>query len=166
MEWAHRQFGRVIGIAYLLPFLYFLSRGHIRNPTLKRNLALIFALGGLQVHTHSHSLIEKRERENINERPAQGAIGWWMVKSGLGMLHHVAYPPPSLFHYSCSILPRNSLERVCIRFLAEVDKDNQDIPRVSPYRLATHLSAALMLYSAMVCPLQHMLNASLKRSEK
>lgn len=123
---------------------------------------------GRTAGTHTLTLThrEERERENINERPAQGAIGWWMVKSGLGMLHHVAYPPPSLFHYSCSILPRNSLERVCIRFLAEVDKDNQDIPRVSPYRLATHLSAALMLYSAMVCPLQHMLNASLKRSEK
>jgi heme a synthase len=58
-EWSHRLLGRVIGAVYLLPFLYFLWRGGI-SAELKRRLWLIFGLGGLQ-----------------------GAVGWWMVASGL-----------------------------------------------------------------------------------
>lgn len=58
-EWAHRLLGRFIGVAYLLPFIYFLWRGAL-GAELKRRLWVIFALGGLQ-----------------------GAVGWWMVASGL-----------------------------------------------------------------------------------
>ena len=58
-EWSHRLLGRVIGAAYLLPFLFFLWRGGL-SPELKRRLWLIFGLGALQ-----------------------GAVGWWMVASGL-----------------------------------------------------------------------------------
>ena len=58
-EWSHRLLGRVIGVAYLLPFLWFMWRGALA-PDLKRRLWLIFGLGALQ-----------------------GAVGWWMVASGL-----------------------------------------------------------------------------------
>src|SRR6185312_1551288 len=58
-EWSHRLLGRVIGAVYLLPFLYFLWRGAL-GAELKRRLWMIFALGALQ-----------------------GAVGWWMVASGL-----------------------------------------------------------------------------------
>src|SRR4051812_33430702 len=58
-EWSHRLLGRFIGIAYLLPFLWFLWRGALSGD-LKRQLWIIFALGALQ-----------------------GAVGWWMVASGL-----------------------------------------------------------------------------------
>jgi heme a synthase len=58
-EWSHRLLGRVIGAAFLLPFLYFLWRGSVRAD-LRRRLWLIFGLGALQ-----------------------GAVGWWMVASGL-----------------------------------------------------------------------------------
>src|SRR5690606_29426668 len=58
-EWAHRLLGRVIGLVYLLPFLYFLWRGWLAAD-LKRRLWAIFGLGALQ-----------------------GAVGWWMVVSGL-----------------------------------------------------------------------------------
>ncbi len=58
-EWGHRFLGRAIGVAFLLPFLFFLWRGWV-EPRLKPRLWLIFALGGVQ-----------------------GAIGWWMVASGL-----------------------------------------------------------------------------------
>lgn len=58
-EWSHRFLGRFIGAAYLLPFLFFLWRGGLSGE-LKRRLWLLFALGGLQ-----------------------GAVGWWMVASGL-----------------------------------------------------------------------------------
>src|SRR5882757_773004 len=58
-EWSHRLLGRVIGAAYLLPFLYFLWRGAVSGE-LGRRLWLIFGLGALQ-----------------------GGVGWWMVASGL-----------------------------------------------------------------------------------
>jgi cytochrome c oxidase assembly protein subunit 15 len=58
-EWTHRLLGRVIGAAYLLPFLFFLARGWVA-PALRPLLWLIFGLGALQ-----------------------GAVGWWMVASGL-----------------------------------------------------------------------------------
>ena len=58
-EWSHRLLGRVIGVAYLLPFLWFLWRGAL-GAGLKRKLWIIFGLGALQ-----------------------GAVGWWMVASGL-----------------------------------------------------------------------------------
>jgi cytochrome c oxidase assembly protein subunit 15 len=58
-EWSHRLLGRVIGAVYLLPFLFFLWCG-VLGGELKRRLWLIFGLGALQ-----------------------GAVGWWMVASGL-----------------------------------------------------------------------------------
>jgi heme a synthase len=58
-EWSHRLLGRAIGAAYLLPFLWFMWRGAM-GADLRRRLWLIFGLGALQ-----------------------GAVGWWMVASGL-----------------------------------------------------------------------------------
>src|SRR5438876_9256388 len=46
-EWSHRLLGRFIGIAYLLPFVFFLWRGALAAE-LKRRLWLIFGLGALQ----------------------------------------------------------------------------------------------------------------------
>ena len=44
-EWSHRLLGRFIGVAYLLPFLFFLWRGGL-SAELKRRLWLLFGLGG------------------------------------------------------------------------------------------------------------------------
>lgn len=58
-EWTHRFLGRLIGVVFLVPFLYFLAIGQLTRPLMWR-LGAIFALGGLQ-----------------------GFIGWYMVASGL-----------------------------------------------------------------------------------
>lgn len=59
LEYLHRVLGRIIGIVYFLPFLWFLIR--YRLPAgLTGRLAILFVLGGLQ-----------------------GVLGWYMVKSGL-----------------------------------------------------------------------------------
>jgi heme a synthase len=58
-EWSHRLLARLVGAVFLLPFLWFLWRGAI-EPRLRARLWTIFALGG-----------------------ALGAVGWWMVASGL-----------------------------------------------------------------------------------
>ncbi len=58
-EWSHRLLARVIGAVFLLPFVYFLWRGWI-EPSLKARLWTLFGAGA-----------------------ALGAVGWWMVSSGL-----------------------------------------------------------------------------------
>lgn len=58
-EYWHRVLGRTIGMVFLLPFLYFLLRRKVDRPLVPK-LAGIFLLGGLQ-----------------------GAMGWYMVASGL-----------------------------------------------------------------------------------
>jgi cytochrome c oxidase assembly protein subunit 15 len=58
-EWTHRLLGRAIGVVFMLPFLWFLWRGAI-EPALRLRLWTIFGLGAVQ-----------------------GAVGWWMVSSGL-----------------------------------------------------------------------------------
>lgn len=58
-EYIHRFLGRVVGIAFLVPFVAFLAARTIRG-RLAWKLAGVFLLGGLQ-----------------------GLLGWYMVKSGL-----------------------------------------------------------------------------------
>lgn len=58
-EWGHRLLGRAIGAVFLLPFLFFLWRGFVGRG-LRWQLWTLFGLGALQ-----------------------GAVGWWMVYSGL-----------------------------------------------------------------------------------
>lgn len=65
MEYAHRMWGRALGIMFALPFSYLLRKGYI---TLQLGLRLsgLFALGA-----------------------GQGLIGWWMVKSGLEVMNNM-----------------------------------------------------------------------------
>ena len=81
-EWLHRFIGRMIGLVFFIPFLYFIITKQLTSSTIKKSLILM-ALGAFQ-----------------------GFLGWYMVKSGL-------------------------------------DK-NLD---VSHYRLAIHLSVALIILS-------------------
>lgn len=83
-EWSHRFLGRLIGIAFLFPLVLFVAlKQTTRVLTVK--LFGLFFLGGMQ-----------------------GALGWWMVSSGLA--------------------------------------DRVD---VSQYRLAAHLSLAVLLFALM-----------------
>jgi len=58
-EYVHRMWGRLIGLAFIIPFLIFLFQKKI-NALLLKNLLVLFILGA-----------------------TQGLLGWWMVKSGL-----------------------------------------------------------------------------------
>ena len=58
-EYGHRLLGRLVGVVFFVPLVWFIARRRIRG-ALAWRLAGIFALGGLQ-----------------------GALGWYMVKSGL-----------------------------------------------------------------------------------
>lgn len=65
-EYSHRMLGRLIGLVFLLPFVYFLLRKMIK-PGLTPRLVVMFILGGFQ-----------------------GLLGWYMVKSGLVSNPHVS----------------------------------------------------------------------------
>ena len=58
-EWFHRFIGRIIGLVFIVPFIYFLIKKRIDKATLKKCFVLLF-MGGFQ-----------------------GFLGWFMVKSGL-----------------------------------------------------------------------------------
>lgn len=85
LEYIHRLLGRLVGIAFIAPYLYFLARSALPKPLAKRMLVATLLVG------------------------AQGAVGWIMVKSGL-----------------------------------------IDAPRVSPLKLALHLSLALSLFALLL----------------
>lgn len=88
MEWAHRMWGRGVGLVFALPAIYFWQKGWL-SKAMKPRVAIYAALIGFQ-----------------------GFLGWYMVKSGL------------------------------------VDQPaSTDVPRVSQYRLASHLGSALLLYT-------------------
>ena len=59
LEYLHRLLGRTIGIVFLVPFLFFVWKGHIQKREFPKYM-LMFVLGGMQ-----------------------GVLGWYMVKSGL-----------------------------------------------------------------------------------
>lgn len=59
MEWGHRLMGRTIGVLFILPALYFWLTGKLSGHVKWKVVGLTGLLG------------------------LQGAIGWWMVKSGL-----------------------------------------------------------------------------------
>lgn len=58
-EYAHRVMGRLLGVLFVLPLIAFWATGRLPRPVRPR-LLMLLALGALQ-----------------------GAVGWWMVRSGL-----------------------------------------------------------------------------------
>ena len=66
-EYGHRVLGRLIGIIFIVPFIYFALKKYFSNEELYSYSFLLF-LGG-----------------------AQGIIGWWMVKSGLDVNPYVSH---------------------------------------------------------------------------
>ncbi len=58
-EWFHRFIGRIIGLVFLLPFIYFLLKKRLSKETIKKCIVLL-GMGAFQ-----------------------GFLGWFMVRSGL-----------------------------------------------------------------------------------
>ena len=79
-EWGHRLFGRLIGLVAVVGFAIFALKKWLNRKWTMRLLALI-ALGGLQ-----------------------GAIGWWMVASGIGETTRVDVAPYRLMtHFGLAL---------------------------------------------------------------
>jgi heme a synthase len=91
-EFLHRLWGRLIGVVFFVPFVFFLLRGWL-NRDLARKMVLMFVLGGLQ-----------------------GLMGWYMVKSGL-----VDRPDVSQYrltaHFSLALIIIGAIEWVALGLL-------------------------------------------------
>lgn len=59
MEWTHRLWGRVIGVTFLVPTIYFIAKRKVSKPMAWKLTGICGLIG------------------------FQGFLGWWMVKSGL-----------------------------------------------------------------------------------
>jgi len=79
-EWGHRFLGRFLGLAFAVPFVVFLFQRRF-SWQLAGPLAALFVLGGLQ-----------------------GAIGWWMVSSGLSQLTSVSQYRLATHLFAASLL--------------------------------------------------------------
>ena len=79
LEWAHRLWGRLIGLAYAVPLAWFWLRGRI-PAGLKPRLLLLLLLGGLQ-----------------------GAVGWFMVASGFEADRTAVSPYRLVMHLSLAL---------------------------------------------------------------
>lgn len=67
-EYSHRLLGRIVGLVFFFPFVYFLIKKKIKSKKLLVHLLVIFFMGAMQ-----------------------GVIGWFMVKSGLRDNPHVSH---------------------------------------------------------------------------
>ena len=117
-EYLHRLLGRFIGLAFLLPLLWFGLRGQIERAMLPR-LAGIFCLGGLQ-----------------------GAIGWWMVSSGLVDTPRVSHVRLAV-HLGTAFLIFAAMAWTALDLLAPPGAATPDGPRARLARQAGWLCVAL-----------------------
>jgi cytochrome c oxidase assembly protein subunit 15 len=86
-EYLHRMIGRLIGMVFLIPFIFFWIRGYLNGPLLKR-LLILFGLGGMQ-----------------------GLMGWYMVQSGL-----VDRPDVSHYRLAAHLILAFTIFACCVWF--------------------------------------------------
>jgi cytochrome c oxidase assembly protein subunit 15 len=80
LEWTHRLWGRMLGLAFALPLAWFWLRGRI-PPGLAPRLVLLLLLGG-----------------------AQGGVGWFMVASGFEADRTAVSPYRLVAHLGLALL--------------------------------------------------------------
>jgi cytochrome c oxidase assembly protein subunit 15 len=78
-EWLHREWARLMGLVFLIPFVFFIIKKKIDGKMIKP-MIILFLLGGLQ-----------------------GAIGWIMVKSGLNDTNIAVDHIRLAIHFICAL---------------------------------------------------------------
>jgi cytochrome c oxidase assembly protein subunit 15 len=129
-EYVHRLVGRGIGLVFLVPFVIFLAKGWLDRPLLRKVL-LIFGLGALQ-----------------------GALGWFMVASGLS-------ERTSVSHYRLAAHLVTALLTLAVTLwvaldLLQPDRPARPVPPAirSQVRLFTFLLTVQIGYGALVAGLK------------
>ena len=78
-EWLHREWARLLGLVFIIPFVFFIIKKRIDREMIKP-MIILFLLGGLQ-----------------------GAIGWIMVKSGLNDTNIAVDHIRLAIHFICAL---------------------------------------------------------------
>lgn len=122
LEWSHRLWGRLIGLAFLLPLIWFWVRGRV-PAGLKPRLVLLFLLGG-----------------------AQGAVGWFMVYSGFAADSTAVSPYRLVVHLGLALLLFAMLLWTALSLL----HPERDAPaEAAPLRRLAHPVAGLVVLAML-----------------
>ncbi|HKT77679.1 MAG TPA: COX15/CtaA family protein [Sphingobium sp.] len=119
-EWVHRLLGRLIGVAFALPLLWFAWKRAVPAGYGLRLVALL-ALGGLQ-----------------------GAIGWWMVKSGLSVRTDVSHYRLAI-HLLTALFIMGGLIWTALDLLALARNPAARPARLTPFALVAFLVLLMQL---------------------
>jgi cytochrome c oxidase assembly protein subunit 15 len=131
LEYLHRLWGRLIGLAFAVPFVFFVIRRWVGKPLMLR-LGLLFALGGLQ-----------------------GGIGWWMVKSGL-----VDHPDVSQYRLAVHLMTAFLIIGLGLWYALDILAPARDTVTVRLHRLST-LACGMVFVTAFSGALVAGLNAGM-----
>ncbi|KAJ3027152.1 UNVERIFIED_CONTAM: Cytochrome c oxidase assembly protein cox15 [Siphonaria sp. JEL0065] len=140
MEWGHRMLGRFIGLSFILPGIYFASRGYMSKAIRNRSILVATLIGG------------------------QGVLGWYMVKSGLReelmeakSFHGVsqywlaAHLGSAFVIYSIMLLTGFEIMRTSsksARLVSEQVTALLKVPGMKAFAMSTHQIATLVLLTA------------------
>ncbi|MCI9844765.1 COX15/CtaA family protein [Flavobacterium pectinovorum] len=116
-EWFHRFIGRIIGLVFFVPFVYFLIKKKLDTPTIKKCIVLL-AMGGFQ-----------------------GFLGWFMVRSGL-----IDNPDVSHFRLSLHLTFAFITFAYTLWVALDLIYPERNINRIVPLRtIARYALAALLI---------------------
>lgn len=125
-EWIHRLWGRLIGLVYALPLLWFWIKNKIPAGYHAR-LLLLLVLGGLQ-----------------------GAVGWFMVQSGLE-----SRPTVSHYRLALHLLFALTLYSALVWTILDLRRLQQNKPAVGPFAcsfcLRRHGWVSLLFLALTIC---------------
>jgi cytochrome c oxidase assembly protein subunit 15 len=116
-EWGHRELGRVIGVVFALPLLVFWLTGRTTRKLLP-HLLILFVLGGLQ-----------------------GAIGWWMVASGVNSELTSVAPYRLMTHFCLALL----IIAYCFWLWLELGAKRTALPQASGWAMALMWLAGIQM---------------------
>ncbi|GAA5803099.1 hypothetical protein HPULCUR_008574 [Helicostylum pulchrum] len=141
-EWSHRMIGRFIGVSFILPGIYFASKGQMSRRVAKQTLAITSLLG------------------------FQGFMGWYMVKSGLSdalMKEPGSVPRVSQYRLTAHLATAIAIYASTIFVAADIIRQNKiasgkypqhvasmlNSPALKRFRIASHSLGALMMLTVL-----------------
>lgn len=120
-EYLHRLLGRITGLVFLIPFAFFWIRGYFNSKTLRRALILL-GLGALQ-----------------------GAMGWFMVKSGLADVPYVSH-----YRLAIHLLLAMLLFGFCTWYALDLNPRNKSKSTADLHALSQWSISLLVLFTLQV----------------
>ncbi|KAI9255188.1 COX15/CtaA family [Phascolomyces articulosus] len=157
-EWSHRMIGRFIGATFILPGLFFASRGYMTRRVAKQSFGITCLLG------------------------FQGFMGWYMVKSGLNqalMEEPGAVPRVSQYRLTAHLATAFMIYGATVFVAADIIRQNKiangtypkeaakllNNPILNRFRRSAHIMGAIIFFTAMTGGLVAGLDAGLIYNE-